>query len=49
MLTLIEASASLRVVGVGYGQRPRRVVASGERGRFGLRCCVKHNGNYQSL
>ena len=29
------------------GQRPRRVGASGERGRVG-RCCLKHNGNYQS-
>ena len=31
----------------GDGQRPRRVGASGERGRVG-RCCLKHNGNYQS-
>ena len=27
----------------GDGQRPRRVGASGERGRVG-RCCLKHNG-----
>ena len=32
----------------GDGQRPRRVGASGERGRVG-RCCLKHNGHYQSL
>ena len=31
----------------GDGQRPRRVWASGERGRFG-RCGLKHNGYYQS-
>ena len=31
----------------GDGQRPRRVGASGYRGRFGL-CSLKHNGNYQS-
>ena len=32
----------------GDGQRPRRVGASGERGRVG-RCCVNDNWNYQSL
>ena len=31
----------------GDGQRPRRVGASGERGRGG-RCSVNHNWNYQS-
>ena len=31
----------------GDGQRPRRVGASGERGRVG-RCCLKHKGHYQS-
>ena len=28
----------------GDGQRPRRVGASGERGRVGLWGCLKHNG-----
>ena len=32
----------------GGGQRPRRVGASGDCGLFGLRCSLKHNGNYQS-
>ena len=32
----------------GDGQRPRRVGASGERGRVG-RCCVIDNGNYQCM
>ena len=31
----------------GDGQRPRRVGASGERGRGG-RCCLNDNGHYQS-